>query len=106
MRIKILLVLAVLLATCNGWAATITTAGSGDYSSTTANAPWPSGTIPDPATDTVVVGSGHTLTISDTRTVPAITISNGAAASDAVLVLAATAVVTAGKIKLNGGGRR
>jgi hypothetical protein len=41
--------------------ATITTAGSGNLLSTTANAPWPSGTLPQ-ATDTVVIAHHCTLT--------------------------------------------
>lgn len=42
--------------------ATITTAGSGNWNSTTPNAPWPGGTIPA-ATDEVIIANGHTLTV-------------------------------------------
>lgn len=42
--------------------AIITTAGSGNWNSTTPNAPWPSGTIPS-ATDCVRIANGHTLTV-------------------------------------------
>jgi len=84
--------------------ATITTAGTGDYSSTTPNAPWPSGTIPDYTTDTVVVKSGHVLTISDTRTVPAISICDATSSTEARLIVASTAVVTMnGQLTINGG---
>lgn len=42
--------------------AAITSAGSGDWNSTTANAPWPSGIVPVSG-DTVTISSGHTVTI-------------------------------------------
>jgi hypothetical protein len=48
-------------------AQTITTAGSGNWSSTTAGAPWPGGTVPT-ATDTVIIADSHTVTIDSTAT--------------------------------------
>ena len=42
-------------------AATITTAGSGNWNSTTANAPWPGGTVP-PAGSDVVIANGNSVT--------------------------------------------
>jgi hypothetical protein len=42
--------------------AAVTTGGSGNWNSTTPNAPWPGGTIPA-ATDTITIANGHTLTI-------------------------------------------
>jgi hypothetical protein len=50
-----------------GHAATITTTGSGNWSSTTANAPWPGGTIPATG-DNIVIGNGFTLTVNGNRT--------------------------------------
>ncbi|HBI34355.1 MAG TPA: hypothetical protein DEA43_01615 [Candidatus Moranbacteria bacterium] len=55
----------------NARAATITTAQTGDYSATST---WVGGVLPDPALDTVVVAVGHTLTLDDTRSIPATTI--------------------------------
>jgi len=85
--------------------ATITTTGTGDYASTTPNAPWPSGTIPDYTTDTVVVASGNTLTISDTRNVPAISIGTTLAGQVGKLILdgggAAITITAYGNITLN-----
>lgn len=45
--------------------AAITTAGSGNWSSTTPNAPWPSGTVPT-AADTVTIANTHTVTLDTT----------------------------------------
>ena len=63
---RILHALAISLAVlvpASVWAATVTTAGSGNWNSTTANAPWPGGTVPAAGTD-VVIASGHTVTIT------------------------------------------
>lgn len=46
----------------NAFSTTITTAGSGNWSSTTPNVPWPGGTIPL-ATDDIIIGNGFTLTV-------------------------------------------
>lgn len=48
--------------------AVITTGGSGNWSSTTNNAPWPGGTLPTNA-DVFVVASGHTVTLDVTTAV-------------------------------------
>lgn len=42
--------------------ATITTGGSGNWSSTTVNAPWPGGVVPTPLVDKINIASGHTVT--------------------------------------------
>jgi len=42
--------------------AAITSAGSGNWDSTTPNTPWPSGTVPVSG-DTVTISSGHTITV-------------------------------------------
>lgn len=42
--------------------AAITSAGSGNWNSTTPNTPWPSGTVPVSG-DTVTIANGHTITI-------------------------------------------
>lgn len=43
--------------------AAITTTGSGNFSSTTPDAPWPSGTVPT-SSDTWTIASGHTVTLN------------------------------------------
>jgi hypothetical protein len=48
--------------------ATVTTGGSGNWSSTTPNAPWPGGTLPN-ATDDVIVATTHTLTVDGDYTI-------------------------------------
>ena len=50
--------------------AAITTTGSGNWSSVTPNAPWPVGTIPVEG-DTVIIASGHTVTIDQNVTIGA-----------------------------------
>ena len=57
--------------------ALITTGGSGNWSSTTPNAPWPGGTKPV-AGDTVEIAAGHTVTLDqDTPVLGAAGISSG-----------------------------
>ncbi len=59
--------LVVLFLGASAQAATITTTGSGAWSSVVNNAPWPGGVIPA-ATDDIVVGTGFTLTVDGNRT--------------------------------------
>jgi len=99
--IRILMALIMLTVGGNSWGATITTTGTGDYSSTTPNAPWPSGTIPDYTVDTVVVASGHTLTISDNRTVPAITVGAGSSGTAQLLIADGVTVTASGTLILS-----
>src|SRR4051812_27290129 len=47
-------------------AATITNTGTGNWNSTTANAPWPGGSVPA-LSDTVYIAGSTTVTITDTR---------------------------------------
>lgn len=74
--------------------AVITTGGSGDWASTTPNAPWPGGTKPT-TSDTVVIASGHTVTVSTNEdtwgTSPD---ENTSAASTADVVLTITGTLT------------
>jgi hypothetical protein len=62
-KFSLLTLLALLLGVSSGWAATVTTTGSGNWNSTTANAPWPGGTVPVAGTD-VVIANGNTVTVS------------------------------------------
>jgi hypothetical protein len=55
-------VLVTLLNASINQAATITAAGSGQWDSTTPNAPWPGGTPPT-SSDDVVIGAGFTVTV-------------------------------------------
>ena len=58
--------------------ATITTLGSGDWTSTTASAPWPGGTLPT-AADVVVIADTHTVTLNAAVAAVAlsVTVNNG-----------------------------
>ena len=59
--------LFLLFNTVNLFAVTVTTSGSGNWSSTTPDAPWPGGTIPA-TTDDIIIGNGFTLTVDGNRT--------------------------------------
>lgn len=65
-----LIVITILFFTgmCIGTAQTITSTGSGNWNSTTPDAPWPSGIVPT-ASDNVVIASLHTVTLDN---VPAV----------------------------------
>ncbi len=57
-----------------GGAGPISSAGTGNWHSTTPNAPWPSGVIPV-YTDTVTIAAGHVITATAPITVTSITIN-------------------------------
>lgn len=63
--ITMLMLLLFISLSSYGEITTITTSGSGNWSSTTPDAPWPGGTLPT-AADNVVIASGHTVTIDVT----------------------------------------
>src|SRR5260221_2567257 len=67
---QVLVVLTILFALSFGvsQAATIVATGSGNWSSTTPNAPWPGGTVPL-ATDNVTVNTPNNVTVDTTVTV-------------------------------------
>lgn len=71
-----ILFLILLFAVGVAHAATITTTGSGNWSSTTANAPWPLGIIPAPGDD-IIIGAGFTLTVDGARTCLSMRVGNG-----------------------------
>jgi len=52
---------ALFLCPSSGWA--VTTTGSGNWNSTTADAPWPGGTVPAAGVP-VVIATGHTVTVT------------------------------------------
>lgn len=63
--------------------ATITTGGSGAWSSTTNNAPWPGGTLPTAADDVVINNAAHVLTVDTTTAVAkSVTVTLGTLAWD------------------------
>lgn len=70
--------------------AAITTAGSGNWTSTTPNAPWPGGTVPTSA-DTVTIAKNHTVTLNATTCVAtSVTLALGTTGGDAGGVLTAS----------------
>src|SRR5262245_23574912 len=79
-------------------AAAITTGGSGNWGGTAANAPWPTGVIPA-VTDTITIASGHTVTLTDARTIAGVTINAGG-----TLVLGGNALTCNGNFTNNASG--
>jgi len=81
--------------TYNSFAAIVTSTGSGNWNSTTANAPWPGGTVPAVGDD-VIIGSGHTVTLTAavTKTAGTVTVNQGGTlVCNAILTFPATASV-------------
>src|SRR5690349_2393801 len=64
---QLVLVFAFILLAGTLGAQTVVTTGSGNWSSTIPNAPWPGGTIPGAGAD-IVVDNGFTLTVDGART--------------------------------------
>ncbi|MDO8442979.1 MAG: hypothetical protein Q7S81_01850, partial [bacterium] len=58
------------------YASAVTATGSGDWNSTTVNAPWPGGVVPA-ATDTVVIPSPFTVTLQADTTIAGLTVDSG-----------------------------
>src|SRR5260221_4858989 len=75
--IALITLVALLGATMEVQAASITSTGSGDWNSTAADAPWPSGIVPALA-DVVTIASGSTVAMTDNRTLTgAVTVNSG-----------------------------
>ncbi|MFZ2904643.1 MAG: hypothetical protein WAZ98_00440, partial [Cyclobacteriaceae bacterium] len=73
---QFLLLVAFVLIVGTLKAQTVTTTGSGNWSSTTPDAPWPGGTIPGAGAD-IIVGNGFTLTVDGIRTCNSLSGGNG-----------------------------
>ena len=80
-----LLLLAIFAINLGSKAATITVGGSGNWSSTTVNAPWPGGALPLPG-DNVVISGGRTLTVDGNYNITNVTIGSAAGTSNSLLV--------------------
>ncbi|MEO8427538.1 MAG: hypothetical protein ABI651_10550, partial [Verrucomicrobiota bacterium] len=83
-------VFVLFFSTTLGFAATVTTAGNGNWNSTTVNAPWPGGTVPA-TTDNVIIRAGDSVTVTANATINSITFNNASA-------IAATLTVNTGVI--------
>jgi len=85
----------------------ITTAGSGNWSSTTPDAPWPGGTVPGEG-DNVTIANGHTVTIDQNITIgndttkAAITINSGGKLQVLSTAAAAYTLTLKGGLNVNG----
>ena len=66
-KIVFLALIFLLHGQIKSFGATVTTGGSGQWGSTTPNAPWPGGIIPA-STDNIVIANGHVLTVDGNRT--------------------------------------
>lgn len=87
--------------------AAIASAGSGNWSSTTPNLPWPSGTVPANG-DTVTIGNGHTITLDQDLTIgadsatAAIAVSSGGKLQYLAAAAAAYTITSKGDISNSG----
>ena len=66
-------------------AATVTTAGSGNWNSTTANQPWPGGSVPGSGDD-VVIRPGDTVTVTANASINSVTFNNTSATASTLTV--------------------
>ena len=67
LKFYFMLLFFVVLSTMKGYSAAITTTGSGNWSSTTPNTPWPGGKIPL-STDDINIGNRFALTVDGNGT--------------------------------------
>lgn len=87
--------------------AAITTTGSGNWSSTVADTPWPSGTVPGDG-DTVTIANGHTVTLDQNLTIgadtttAAIAIASGGKLQYLAAAAAAYTLTSKGDISVTG----
>lgn len=84
-------------------AATITNTGTGNWNSTTANAPWPGGTVPALG-DTVWIAGSTTVTITDTRTFTGPIFVNASGSNGKLVVGSGGTGSTLADITVNSGG--
>ena len=75
--VALIAVFALMGITTIASAATITTAGSGNWSSTTANAPWPGGTVPPAGSDVIIANGNFVTNTSTPNNMDSITINSG-----------------------------
>ncbi|MDO8717047.1 MAG: hypothetical protein Q7J73_09645 [Dehalococcoidales bacterium] len=96
--------LFTVLPTMPAWAATSTTTGSGNWNSTTPNAPWPGGTVPA-AGDDVTIRPGDSITVTANATINSITFANTATTTGTLTVNSSVVLtVTAGITLQNAAG--
>src|ERR1051326_986216 len=84
-------------------AATITNTGTGNWNSTTANAPWPGGTVPA-LSDTVYIAGSTTVTITDTRAFTGPIFVNASGSNGKLVVGSGGTGSTLADITINSGG--
>ena len=74
---SLLIAIGLLLSVTIVNAQTITTTGSGNWNSTTPNAPWPGGIVPT-TSNTIIIANGHTVTLtSPINQIGVITVNSG-----------------------------
>ncbi len=97
MFLSFLALIFTLLSAQASSAATVTTAGDGNWNSTTNNAPWPGGVVPA-ATDDVIILPTHDVTVTANATINSITLGSNNTATTRILTVnsGVTLTVTAG----------
>jgi len=90
------LLFVMVLAISSALAVPITSAGDGNWNSTTPNAPWPGGVVPSPGDD-VSIRPGDDITVTADATINSITFLNTSATTRTLTVnLGITLTVTTG----------
>ncbi len=103
MKFRLVVLLSLFLGT-GAIAKTVTTAGSGNWNSTVANAPWPGGSVPG-TYDNVVIALGHSVAVTASESQynsvtvnGALTINNGV-----TLSINYTSLTVNGSLTINSG---
>jgi fibronectin-binding autotransporter adhesin len=82
-KLFILVIVAIIFSSARLVAATIYSAGSGNWNSTST---WVGGTVPGTSDDAIITDE-HSVTVTDTRTVSSITIENSSDAIPTILIV-------------------
>ena len=90
-----LLIVNLLFAGNTMGQATITTAGDGNWNSTTVNAPWPGGVVPS-SLDNVQIRPGDNVTVTANATINSITFLNTSTASRTLTVNSGVTLTVSG----------
>jgi len=93
-----LLIISLLIISGKVNGATITTSGSGNWNSTTINAPWPGGVVPS-AGDNVIIAAGHTVTVSSNTSITDLNLNS----PTSTLIINSGQTITVSGLFLNSG---
>ncbi|MDP2871796.1 MAG: hypothetical protein Q8P31_04585, partial [Bacillota bacterium] len=106
LKLFLCLCLMVFLTSSMVFAGTVTTTGSGNWNSTTPDAPWPGGNLPT-SSDDVIIADGHTVSLDGANlwTITSLTIGQGNSGvlNYAASATAANSLTITGNLTLSAG---